>query len=380
MYRLIVQLAILVGLIQCGCMGPGPGGVGGKGWPESFRSSAKAAAERLGRAWGGGDPSPPSRWQWATALPQDVRRAELFVPEAERHAVAHLIPELRTATQPAAATLPAAPVTVIELDGQAVRTVHHLHAAAERAVDSGRASELVIADPMGARIRTTVPPDRLIALAAAAVPDRTAMEMTDEGNPWIVFRQDGLRCRLLARLERHTGLLQLIIGVKNCWGPQRLLPVEVTAFGNRRPLRCLTASQALERLYAGVWPEPGPPEEAAQSFAAVSERPDYLVPTNFQRLCTESQSRRAVRPAPLPALATLPGIQYPGPAVLGDARAVAAFLLRRQLCHPDDPELVGWVLFDGSPLRPGGTLEVYVDLGAGHHRFAFLIPRDPSLD
>ena len=100
------------------------------------------------------------------------------------------------------------------------------------------------------------------------------------------------------------------------------------------------------------------------SFAEVSERDDYLMPTNFKRLHANlyDQQRRSVLPPLLPALATLQGVSYPGPAILGDARALTAFLLQRRLYRPGDSELTGWALFSDPVLQHGGLIELLIDL------------------
>ena len=64
----------------------------------------------------------------------------------------------------------------------------------------------------------------------------------------------------------------------------------------------------------------------------------------------------------------------PGPAVLGDARALTGILLQRQLFRPGDPERTGWIVFAGESLNAGGAIDIDLDLGSGLQRFRFAVP------
>ena len=105
----------------------------------------------------------------------------------------------------------------------------------------------------------------------------------------------------------------------------------------------------------------------SSSFREVSEREDYLLPTNFKRLDERVQAaaKRGTAPPPLPALATLQGVSYPGSAVLGDARALGLFLARRNICHPDDPDRIQWLVFHDAALKRATQVTLHLDLGEG---------------
>jgi hypothetical protein len=178
----------------------------------------------------------------------------------------------------------------------------------------------------------------------------------------------------MARAERQTGLVQVVVSLANLWGPNVRLPVEVRASGNGRALPCLTVAQTLDRLY-GSRGDTDTRSEATKSFAHVSEEDDYRVPTNYKHLAAAAaDSARSEMLPPLPAFASLPGAVYPGPAVLGDARALSGFLLQSEILTAGEPEHVGWIVFDGESLKSGGTLEISIDLGRGPRRMLFDVP------
>jgi hypothetical protein len=153
-----------------------------------------------------------------------------------------------------------------------------------------------------------------------------------------------------------------------------LLPVEVRARCDGRDLRCLTVSQALELLYGGAQRDK-PAEVNASSFARVSSRDDYLIPTSYSRLQRQQEeAMKKVMVPPMPALASVPGSTYPGPAVLGDARALTAFLMQQQSYELGEPERTGWIIFAGDALCDGGRLELAIDLGDGETELSFMIP------
>ena len=78
----------------------------------------------------------------------------------------------------------------------------------------------------------------------------------------------------------------------------------------------------------------------------------------------------------MPALIAVPGVVYPGPPALGDARALRGFLLQRQLYQPGDPERTGWIMFAGQEFKRGCTIEIDVDLGRGPRRTRFRLPTE----
>jgi hypothetical protein len=134
----------------------------------------------------------------------------------------------------------------------------------------------------------------------------------------------------------------------------------------------LTVADALELLYgdAAKVKEPAVDETSA-SFAKTSEREDYLIPANYKRLDRQIDTELS---RPQPALASIPGVRYPGDAMLGDARALTSFLLQREFYEPGQDERVGWVLFAGESLRSAQEIDLDIDLGSGSRRIRFTLP------
>jgi hypothetical protein len=221
----------------------------------------------------------------------------------------------------------------------------------------------------------------LLALNQAAAPSGVVLRVNETGNPWAVLREDGVRCKVATQVERQHGILRVVLGLTVCWGAPVQLPRELRADCDGVPLQCLNVAQTLETLYGTATAPtsattPGL-DAAAASFAAVSEREDYRVPSNYKRLqqsVDDAQARSVAVPAN-PALVTVPGVAYPGPALLGDARALGAFLQQRQLYRPGEAEQVGWVIFSGPALRHGGVVHLDIDLGQGVRHLTFTLPK-----
>jgi hypothetical protein len=70
----------------------------------------------------------------------------------------------------------------------------------------------------------------------------------------------------------------------------------------------------------------------------------------------------------------IPGQIYPGPALLGDARALTGILLQRELLAASDSEKTGWILFAGESLKRGTQIRVEIDLGNGMRQLELKLP------
>ena len=151
-----------------------------------------------------------------------------------------------------------------------------------------------------------------------------------------------------------------------------LLPVEVKASFDDKPLNCMNVSQSLEMLYRSTNP-PLDDQVDHSSFATVSEQDDFLIPTNYRELDIELQERKPIS-MPVPALATVPGEVYPGPAILGDARALTGFMLQRHWLEPGGQEKTGWILFAGGEVKLASRVSVEIDLGYGLRKIDFMLP------
>jgi hypothetical protein len=200
--------------------------------------------------------------------------------------------------------------------------------------------------------------------------------MTYADRPSAVIRQGPVQCVVTPRVERERGLLQVALAKRTCWGGSQLLPQELTAACDGTPLRCLTLAQTLDLLYGEL--ARGPRTEAGEdtSFASVSEREDYLIPSNYRKLLQrlEKVHGRSFAKRPRPALVEVPEIEYPGPAVLGDARALAGFLQQREYVQPGEPVQAGWVMFAGDALRDRRQIQLAIDLGQGPLPLEFVLP------
>jgi hypothetical protein len=321
-------------------------------------------------------------WDWACGIPRSVKRADLVPATIAGQTLTRLLgssdnPDVRLASL----STDDAGLQIAQVAGKSVQNYEQLCAAAQRAAEQGDQLEVTVrgtglaTESADAQFR--VAPPTLLAIAQRAAQSEEMLRVTEDGNPWILIRDGDVRCRITARVERESGLMQLVLslGVVRGGAPTEL-PCEIRATCNGKPLRCLTVADALEQLY-----DPKPRRELSQpeedttnsdqySFAAISHADDYQVPTNYKRL--QDQTKRA---GGLPALAVIPGTFYPGSPVLGDARALTAFVLQRQLCQPGDPDKIGWVIFSGESLKAGGTVSVAIDLGSGPRQVNFLIPQ-----
>src|SRR5262249_14850971 len=145
------------------------------------------------------------------------------------------------------------PFIITGVAGHSVKHCNQLNDEVERVVAAGKPVQVALlaadAAPNASPTSINLEPPALVALSQLAAPEPALMRITEDGNPWILLRQDGVRCKIMARVERSRGLLQLIISLGVCWGPQVLLPAEIQASCDGRPLQCLTAADTLELLY-----------------------------------------------------------------------------------------------------------------------------------
>ena len=321
----------------------------------------------------------PIRWNWMTAIPQNATRAEVVKATLPLQTIAGLVPDFEGPEIQLVSTAAAnPPVEITRIDKRKITNMADLYNIVDDVMDSQNRQievELTPANDSRAQL-ATMSPNKLLELTQSTVPEVDNLRISQGGNPWVVVRDAETGCKMMARWERHSGLLQVILSLRNATDSGRPLPVELRSFANGKPLNCLNVSEVLEHLYG----DPGSVESSEQldrtSFAQVSETADYLIPANFKRLNEQSdEETRFSIERPLPAFATLAGVQYPGPAVLGDARALTAFLLQRQIQEEASLEHTGWVIFDASQVKPDEALEIELDLGQGPQRFQFMIPQ-----
>jgi hypothetical protein len=319
-------------------------------------------------------------WDWVTGLPNGGARGDALVPTLSGAALTRLLPrwhypEVQLAS---AATTAVADYRIAAVNDMPVANCDQLHAATLRALGKGKNLTVRIAGPGEAdkaAAAVAVEPAQLLALAHATAPGERLLRVTEDGNPWVLLRQDGLRCKVTARVERQRAILQLALSVGVCDGDAVRLPREVRASCDGTPLECLSVAETLDVLYAGGQGTFGTLRPDKTSFAVVSERDDYRVPTNYKRL--EQMTEKTADPAAKtrgPALLSILGMAYPGPGLLGDARALSMFVLQRQTCRAGEPEQGGWIIFSGNALQHGSTIDLDLDLGLGPQRLTFKLP------
>jgi hypothetical protein len=318
----------------------------------------------------------PRAWDWVTGVPSGATRAELVMPVLPESSCVALLPDWQQPEIRPASAVAQPRYRITKIQNAPVADFNQMQLAVARAQDAGKKIAVtLIPEATASRSPVTLEmePLRLLTVSHAAAPHEGLLRVTEDGNPWLLIRHHGIRCKLMARVERQRGLLHLAVAEAVCWGEQATLPREVQASCNGVPLQCLTVAETLDALYGGRKARQAQPDAASYSFASTSEREDYLLPINYKRLQQEldqaSPQSRAT-----PALATLPGIAYPGPALLGDARALSGFLLQRQIYMPGQPERIGWLIFGGEALRTASAVQVVIDLGDGPIPAVFALP------
>jgi hypothetical protein len=320
-------------------------------------------------------------WDWALAVPRSVPRAEVVRAAIAGNSLAALIPEYQESRAiPASAGRDASAFVITGVQGHAVKHCNQLNGAIEQALAAGKPIQVALLDENAiahsSPLMVNVEPSALLALAQATAPEEPLMRVTEDGNQWVLVRQSGVRCKIMGRVERSRGLLQVVMSLGLCWGPEVQLPCEVRAACDGQPLQCLTAADALELLYGHQNHGESASDPSRGAFSTVSEREDYLMPTNYKRLQeAQAEARASTRVPSIPALATVAGLAYPGPAILGDARALAAFLLQKQIYQAGEPERISWLMFSGEALKKGETIQLTVDLGKGLINLPFSLPR-----
>ncbi len=318
----------------------------------------------------------PPRWSWAAALPCTLPRAEIIPPTVTDEALAAVAGEqvLTPIRLASIGTRPSA-YRVIQVAGRPVRNCQEFYSGLARA-KARPAASVVMEDagaPSGQPLTVELDPARLAMLEQVIAPGNKGLTVAEGGNTWVLLREDGVCLKLHARVERSRGMLQVVLSSSVALGKETLLPEDVRAWSDGKPLRCLTAAEALELLY-----QPHKAKERLSrvadgvdnaSFAVISERPDYRTPFNLSRMQEEITDLPFV-----PALASIPGTRYPGSPLVGDARALAAFLQQRELCRPGAAEQTGWILFAGEQLKQGRLLQIDIAHAGSSNRVSLELP------
>jgi hypothetical protein len=319
-------------------------------------------------------------WDWVTGIPVDAPRAEQLAAEITHESLARVIPAasggaiLLTSTTAGDSSL-----RIVNVGGRKVTNCADLHqAVSEHSHADSIQVDVLKAD--GQEIALQTNGDALQAMVFLTAIEHPVLQIADQGNPCFTIRDDRVRAKLVARVERSRGILQLVLTCRVMRPSDGPVPREVRAACEGQPLRCLSVSETLSRLYGDLQKPADPglvdPEGSWSSFAAASSRPDYQIPVAYKRLCDDLESKNftSANVGLGPAFASGSATVYPGPAILGDARALTGFLLQPQVLSPEHRERTGWIVFAGESLKRGGTVSVEIDFGSGMRTVSFAVP------
>jgi len=318
-----------------------------------------------------------NEWSWCNAIPHGARRGDTVVPTLSQSAVVSLLPKYQGSAYEQTSWSSAAACRITSINGipvhnlndlaDACAKVANLHKAAkigiEKSGDDGQSSPMIEVDE-----------NKLLAVLQVAAPEEPVVRINADGNQWVVIRQDDVRCELMVRVERRLGLVHVVLCPGLCWGSPRVLPVDIRATCGGAPLACLSVADTLRLVYggdAGRRADAIAPPEAC-SYQTVSERGDFLLPSNYRELqdAADQAMKRSKKALPTPAFASVPGNSYPGSPILGDARALSGFMLQRRVYHAGEFAKAGWVIFSGEAVSRCDEVRIIIDLGLGPQELA----------
>ncbi len=201
----------------------------------------------------------PPTWNWASAVPVDVQRSQVVSAVVPGNQIARMLPDFQSGKiAPVSSPPPATNFRVTNIDGQTVRNCADLFMACERVADNldDRHRKTVQVDLVDLNAPENSPetaielvPRQLVDLGQMIAPDQPAMRITKDSNPWIIYREQGIRCKLMARAETNLGLLHVVLSIANSGDTPKLLPVEIQASCGAEKLKCLSVSETLETLW-----------------------------------------------------------------------------------------------------------------------------------
>jgi hypothetical protein len=307
--------------------------------------------------------------QWTCAIPSNLQRSELVDVELPAPAIEAFVPQAADTSVRRASWAPgsANPYTIRQIGGVSIRNLSDLEWAVEEQPDDAQRLRVSLSrNPISAD--NTVSMDCslpiLRALRQAATPSSRVLRLDQNGQTVAIIREDGIRCKLDVRVERNSGLVQLILELNSYWGNPALSPKDVSVDCQNVPLRCLSVAESLELLYGDQKSILKKPELKAAHFESVAAREDFLVPGNFRRLqaAFERQYEPGMALQLQPGLISVAGRPYPGSPVLGDARALTSYSLQSGTVYPGGEPRYGWVMFAGADVKKSSRLDVHVDL------------------
>lgn len=310
-------------------------------------------------------------WKWCPVVPVGVTRAELASCNIRAEQLANWLPKTsQSKVQLVSHQQQQVSTKIAFINGQKISNFADL----TRAVNNSGNRELIQIDfqsPSGTIEAIEIPYPELNRLSQFVEPELAVTQYTEDSNPWFLIRDGDVRCRGTVRVERTQGIAQVVLALSNVSSSQTyLLPTEITAVCDEQPLQFLTVDQCLDQLYANN-PMKAPLDQT--SFAVVSDREDYLLPTNYRALENELGEHKSLM-YDQPAFALVNSEAYPGTALLGDARALSQFLLRRERLEPNAGEITGWLIMSSATLKTGKTVKLRIDLGRGPREILLRVP------
>lgn len=339
---------------------------------DKFSRATEPVRQSWQRVAGSERTEPVIVWDWTVGVPVDAPRAELIAATLPAEAIAQWVPQVASEVRLVSHSEPAIGYDIKNINGTVIENTSDLHNALEQIPSTALDVQIDLAAAGAKDAETALRLDHptLLALSHAAAPSNSVFRVSEGGNPMLVVRDAGVRTHLVLRVERQVGLVQLVIKTANCGQQDMLLPVDVRVDAGGAPLQCLTVADTLDLLY-------GTPDgefwNGNASFAETSEREDYLLPVNFKRLNQQHTTKSLVTQSP--ALASMSGMRYPGPAVLGDARALTGIMMQRELLKGGESSRTGWLFFASNAVRTADHVEVSIDVGNGTNTYRFMIPK-----
>lgn len=325
------------------------------------------------------DEPEPVIWTWAGGIPRDAARSEEIPVCIDSDVVAKTgVKFAGNDIRLVSGTTSAPPAwSISAVNDTSVRTFAELNTAVEAAVQSDvdPVIELTGDSHRDNSVPVKLSSTDLTAIAHAATPEAQPIRLVEDGNSWILIREDGVRCKVMLRREQASGLIHVVMNLKLCWGESRRLPVNVVVRSDREELSCLSVPEILDVLYDDSRKTSS--ADRVQRFKAIASSDDYVTPVNYRKLEAKlAKEQRLASIRPVPAFAVVGGYAYPGPPVLGDARALSGFLLQPRKYSADEPEHVGWVIFDGRAVQDSEHFEVEIQFEEKTHTVRFRVPTD----
>lgn len=294
---------------------------------------------------------------WVVALGEHAKQADRRPASFSRPQVASVIPDLRSPVRLVSAeedsseivSLNDDSVKFVAVDGRRVRSLADCFRQLDR---SAKSNELVQVDyqiqstsnQLGKEQAARLERAQLLKLLMSC--DASIQPIcVENGGRSLYYLDDGnVYATVQADVQESIGIVRLSMQITNLSDHPIHVPVECTSSFGNQSLVCLTADDAFVRAYKeqsgklkGRPLLATPQSSDSYSFAEVSQRNDYAKLPNLGRML--QQGSTVARPFFIDN-----SLQYPGPALRGDAIALSGSLLQPQRLEPGE-KMAGWILF-----------------------------------